>query len=127
MLDWSNTDRIQKIGIKKAKKIKSVYVFILPILPANSKSIWENCAKVLVDKSNEELQPYLIKLFEWLKDMNWPGADLIFDRLILIPKELILPAYKHCVSLAEKTDDFAWSLSLKHFNEQYILNRKETS
>lgn len=125
MLDWSNTNRIQKIGIKKAKRIKSVYVFILPVLPANSKSIWENCAKVLVDKSNEELQPYLIKLFEWLKDMNWPGADLIFNRLILIPKESILPAYKYCASLAEKTDDFAWNLSLKHFNEQY--NRKKMS
>ncbi len=29
MLSWDNSDKVQKIGIKKGKKIKAIYVFIL--------------------------------------------------------------------------------------------------
>ncbi len=119
MLSWNSNERVQSRGIKKAKKIKSLNVFILPLLPEGSKSVWENCAKVLYDKSDEELQIYLIHLFEWLQDMNWPGADLIFKRLVNVREDMLLPAYKHCVLLAEKTDDFPWKLSLESFYKEY--------
>lgn len=70
-LSWDNSDEVQKLGIELAGNINNLSVLIMPI---ENKSIWENCAKVLISKSDEELSMYLIELFEWLKDMNWPGG-----------------------------------------------------
>ena len=109
-LSWNNSAEIQKCGITQASKIKSLSIFIMPI---ESKSVWENCAKVLVSKSNKELHLYLVELFEWLKDMNWPGADLIYNRLIHVSAEFFLPVYQYSVSLAKQTHDRAWEMALQ--------------
>ena len=78
MLSWENTNEVQTQGISEAKKIKHISVLFRP---KESKSIWENCAIVLASKSDDELSKYIVDLFEWLQDMNWPGADIIYDRL----------------------------------------------
>ena len=109
-LSTDNSEEIQKRGIELASKIKSLSVLILP---SESKWIWENCAKVLVSKSDEELQRHIYELLEWLKDMNWPGADLIYERLTYVSPELFLSAYKYSVSLAQQTHDRVWEMALK--------------
>ena len=68
MLSSNNEEKIQMQAIEEAKKIKNLSVLIQPI---ESKSIWENCAKVLASKSDQELAIYLIDMFQWLQDMNW--------------------------------------------------------
>ena len=55
MLSWSNNEEIQELGIAEAKKIKNLSVLIKPI---ESKSIWENCARV-----NYQLQKMYIKVY----------------------------------------------------------------
>lgn len=114
MISSNNEEKIQIQGIEEAKKIKHLSVLIQPI---ESKSIWENCARVLVSKSDQELKPYLIDLFKWLQDMNWPGAYLIYDRL----KRMTIPdieiAYNICLSLADKAEDYPWKQSLKDFKK----------
>ncbi|MBQ9012424.1 MAG: DUF5071 domain-containing protein [Bacilli bacterium] len=37
----------------------------------------ENCVKIISYKNDEELKKYFPLLMEWLKDMNWPGANII--------------------------------------------------
>ena len=101
------------MGIEMAKKIKFLSVLIMPI---EDKSVWENCAKVLASKSDDELDRYFIKLFEWIKDMNWPGADIIYRRLSLVPSQKIMRAYKYSVSIAEQTHDDIWNLVLSDFS-----------
>lgn len=78
MLSWNNDRQTQEQGIHEAKKIKNLSVLIQPI---ESKSIWENCANVLASKSDDELEIYFMDLFRWIQDMNWPGAEIIYDRL----------------------------------------------
>lgn len=112
MLSWSNNEEIQELGIAEAKKIKNLSVLIKPI---ESKSIWENCARVLIEKDDQELEMYLIELFYWLQDMNWPGAYLIFDRLKGVPDTMIGSAYSFCLNLALQTKDYAWTAALKDF------------
>ena len=73
-LSWSSDVDTQCLGIQLASQIKHLSILIMPI---ESKSTWENCAKVLANKNDETLLLYLFELFEWLKDMNWPGAELI--------------------------------------------------
>lgn len=119
-LSWNNAPEVQSMGIEMAKKIKFLSVLIMPI---EDKSVWENCAKVLASKSDDELDRYFIKLFEWIKDMNWPGADIIYRRLSLVPSQKIMWVYKYSVSIAEQTHDDIWNLVLSDF---YIDNLSET-
>ena len=76
MFSWDNDKETQLRGIEEAKQIKHLSVFLQPI---ESKLIWENCARVLISKNDKELQLYLVSMFKWLQDMNWPGSDYISD------------------------------------------------
>ena len=84
MLYRDNDEETQRLGIEEAKKIKYLSVFIQPV---ESESIWENCAKVLADKCDAELSPYLPRLLEWIKLLCLPGAQLIYDRLTEVSKK----------------------------------------
>lgn len=116
MLSWNNDEKIQAQGINEAKKIKNLSVLIQPI---ESKSIWENCAKVLASKKDEELNIYLIDLLKWLQDMNWPGANIIYNRLKHIPINQIEMAYKFCLCLAKQTEDIVWERVLVDFYNNF--------
>lgn len=119
--DKSYTDeeyeaRVNK-GIAEAAKFKNIYPFIQPIIvPAEkSKVIWEPCAKVVSKKSDAELEQYVYLLFEWLKDMNWPGAWIIFDRLLKMPFSEIEEKYSYCRKQAEREEDELWLMALDDF------------
>ena len=112
MLSWNNNEEIQRQGIQEAKKIKHLSVLFQPI---ESKSIWENCAKVLVSKEDQELDFYLLPMFQWLQDMNWPGAELIYERLKRMSVEQLETAYKISLSMAESTGDIVWKKILIYF------------
>ena len=118
MLSVENNEKVQLQGIEKAKKIQHLSVLIMPI---ESKAIWENCAKVLISKNDEDLKLYLFELFKWFQDINWPGAFLIYDRLKCIPFHDLELAYSSSLEQAEKTNDYPWILALNDFkNEQLI-------
>lgn len=123
-LSWNNCDEIQRRGLELASNIHNLSVLIMPI---ENKSIWENCAKVLIKKSDEELRIYYYELFEWLKDMNWPGAYLIYDRLIEVNSELFLPVYQYSLSVAKQTNDHVWEMALNDLFVEYIFNKIDWS
>ena len=118
-LSWNNSDEIQKRGIELANCISYLSVLIMPI---ENKSVWENCAKVLIGKSDDELELYLFELFGWLKDMNWPGAYLIYDRLISFPTEKFLPPYQHSLFEAKQMKDHIWEMVLNDLFVEFIFN-----
>lgn len=82
LLDWNQSYDNQKEGLRLAREIKSVHVFLQPRDSVHNKNVWENCAIALSERKDEELRPYISNLMEWLVDMNWPGAFVIFNRLI---------------------------------------------
>ena len=110
-------------GIAEASEIKNLFPFIQPIIipPQKSKSVWDSCAKVIAMRSDEELEPYLYPLFEWLQDMNWPGAVKIYNRLSQIPFEKLEPVLRYCKQRAQDTGDTSWMAVLEDFQkgEQY--------
>jgi hypothetical protein len=81
MLDWTNSEEEQQKGIELARNVKSINVFLQPLHPGNSKNVWDNCAKILAEKSDEQLNPYVMSLLHWIEDLNWPGALVIYERL----------------------------------------------
>lgn len=108
MIHWHQPQHIQEEGIRLSKDIPAKF-FIQPIVPEFSKNVWDNCALILSKRSDDELTEHLFSLFEWLQDMNWPGAICIYDRLRVFENQSKLQKHIHdCIKIAEKTNDFVW-------------------
>lgn len=115
LLDWNNTEELQNKGVQLAIEMNQISCFIQPMDPQYNKNVWGNCAKIVSVKTDEELKPFMVSLFEWLQDMNWPGAEIIYDRLIHIEAKLILNDFLYCLRTAIQTEDGTWIYSLKNF------------
>ena len=81
MLDWHMPSEIQSKGISLARNTETIIPFIQPLTPKHNKNVWENCAVIISERSDEEIKPHLPEMLEWLQDMNWPGAFCILNRL----------------------------------------------
>lgn len=104
MLDENVEQEIQDKGIELACKIGGIEKYILPLYPSYDKNIWENCAKILEQKTDKELEPYLMELLEWLQDLNWPGAFKILSRLKRIDGKMLAKPYTKTFTLILNRD-----------------------
>lgn len=98
LLRWDSDECEQQKGLAEAAKVKYLSVFILP---EEGKEYWENCAEVLAQKTDAELQPYLVSIFKWFQDANWPGFVTIYERLRKIPAQRIVDAYQFTIDKAQ--------------------------
>ena len=109
LLDWNNSEISQKKGREIAKSIKDLKIFMQPCTNEFNKNVWDNCSLILCEKTDSELEPYLIPLMEWLQDLNWPGALLILQRLSLFTNyKSIFLARNKCIEQADKDNDVIW-------------------
>lgn len=109
MLDWNNEKQIQQKGIEKAKDVKCLSAFMQPLDKEYNKNVWENCAKVIYNRTDEEISSYLENMFEWLQDINWPGAIIIAKRLSLYKNKEWLNIIKNkCLVKATSINDENW-------------------
>ena len=100
MINWNNDTETQNKGVKWASQIKNLTIFIQP-MEYGSKAVWENCAKILSERSDEELVPYLNDILEWLQDMNWPGALTITERLKHFSGEKLVQPFLYAFNKAK--------------------------
>jgi len=122
MLSWENSPEIQQKGIQLAKEIKDLSQLILPL--SAPPSAWEACATILDGKSDEELEPYLPELFDWINDINWPGGFVIFHRLLRFSGKRLRDPFIQCVEAIlkqNKEDDDRWLYSLSTLLENQEL------
>lgn len=69
------------------------------------KVYWEFFAKVLIARKGN-LDDVIEDLFIWLKDLEWPGALLIFEFLSQLPKAEFLDHFeKACLSAVKSKDE----------------------
>lgn len=114
LLDWNNSAEQQERGIKLAKNVKCINVFLQPNQREYGKNVWDNCAKILSERSDAELSPYLVDLMRWLQDMNWLGAFCILERLRRIVRDpLFQSAYTACLKCADALEDEVWKSNLQ--------------
>lgn len=125
LFSWDNRisqeeyERRVRQGLELAGKVKYLFPFFRPFLPnGHGKSVWEPCAKALAARSDEELAPYLMHLFEWLMDVNWPGADVIENRLLRMPPAMTAEALSYSKRFAEKANDEMWLWALEGFEKE---------
>lgn len=113
MIDWNKPVETQSKGISLASKFENIVPFIQPLTPKHNKNVWENCAVIISQKSDEEIKPYLVELLEWLQDMNWPGAFCILDRLCKYSdNNTIFEAINTCIEKAKESRDDVWNSNL---------------
>ncbi len=121
LLDWKKSKEDNQLGIELAHKVNDVQLFIQPHSESYNKNIWENCAKILQEKKDSDIRPYLNELFEWLMDINWPGVLLIFNRLILFEdKKFFIKTYDACKRKAKKLNDDIWLVNLKELKREWL-------
>lgn len=121
LLSWDRDDKTQQEGIREAQQIKYLSVLFrpIPIQPMECKSVWENCAKVIASKSDEALERYIMEMFEWLQDMNHPGAEVIYNRLLEMPTERIAYSFQTSLKKAQALNDELWTHWLLLFKQEY--------
>ena len=118
LLDWNNEYDLQQKGVQLAKKVDNLEIFFQPCDERHNKNIWDNCAKIISSKSDAELSPYIVLMFEWLQDMNWPGAFVIRERLINMDLPLIKQPFLQCLNNAIMNDE-VWKMWLMSFAKEY--------
>lgn len=113
MLDWKNSIEVQEKGVELGCKVRCINVFQQPGHPGHCKNVWDNCAKILSQKSDETLKPYIYNLLEWLEDSNWPGAGIIFERLMKYNNVQHLAYWvEECARMADATKNRLWQINL---------------
>ena len=114
LMDWNRSENDQAKGLELAKNVHNFNVFLQPCNEKYNKNVWDNCAKVLSQKTDKELMPYLTRLLEWLQDLNWPGALIILDRLNHYRYSVAFnPSYAECMKRAVLLEDEIWEENLK--------------
>lgn len=53
------------------------------------------------------------RLFVWLQDMNWPGAEIIYDYFLSCPYDNWIKSFERKVREALSEDDDEWLSSLQ--------------
>lgn len=110
MLDMSQPLSIQEKGIKEAKEITFLWPFIMP---PNKLQTWENCAKIVADRTDEEIEPYLSELFQWTRDLNKPGSNTVYNRLAIYPKDTkFRQVLYESLRQAQQNDEKEWMMAL---------------
>lgn len=114
LIDWNQSEENQEKGRELAKDVESINVFLQPCSERFNKNVWDNCAIILSERTDEELAPYLVELLEWLQDLNWPGALCILDRLQRYSDPILYTIYyRDCLKRAQALEDDVWESNLR--------------
>lgn len=109
LIAWDRTESEQQAGISMARKVFCLKAFCQPIGPGYGKNVWDNCAVILCERSDEELEPYISAMLLWLEDLNWPGAERIQERLMQFQKvDMLAMCINRWIPALDKLEHWAW-------------------
>lgn len=122
LLNWNRSPTEQIEGIRRANHIKCIKCFFQPQGNTAGKPVWENCARIIYSRTDEDLEPYMMDMLLWIQDLNWPGAALIQQRLILFSKtEMLAAIVNRMVRSLSILDDDVWLNSIKGLEQNANL------
>ena len=122
LLNWDRSEEEQMQGIQYARQIQCIKTFFRPQGKNAGKAVWENCAKVISERPDDELEPYLEDMVFWIQDLNWPGADLILDRLKQFQDVKYLVTIIQDYSRAlHKAGDASWLYGLSELLDDQVI------
>jgi hypothetical protein len=96
-------------------------------LQPNGKAYWSKSAVLLERLGYPRIVPVIDGLFDWIKDMNWPGANIVQRILLSIPDDVFFGYYQKAVKNAIETNDEDWLLYLSWYVKKKSLSKSEFS
>ncbi len=124
-LDWDTPAEIKEAAMKELEKLDEDNLSVL--LQPNGKGCWENAAILLRTIGYPRIRKILPGLFEWLQDVNWPGADIVIEILANINKKDILPHIEHTLIEAAKKNDEPWINGINYLVNAMKLTESDFS
>lgn len=113
LLVWTRSAEEQQKGRMLAREVESVHVFLMPLDRKHNKNVWDNCAIILSERSDDELRPYIDRMLEWVEDLNYPGALTVLERLMRYEdKEWLLVWLCRCMKIAKALHEEMWTENL---------------
>lgn len=111
MLDGnlSNDEQLKHIELLLKESTLDPSIFLCP----GEKRHWANAALVLLIMGPEKTTSILDGLFEWIQDLNWPGAEIIMELLLQYPKDVINPMITKMLEKAKCENDDNWYDNIK--------------
>lgn len=129
MLNCNQSKEVQELGIKFAMQEKDKG-FLLYY--SEDVQYSENCAKIFTSMTYDESEIYMDELFNWIEDLNTPGAMTMIEYLINYPGKILYSAFKKSfsASLKRRTKSLFNNLVLifkGNFDLQEILKSNDDS
>lgn len=119
-----DTEKDEIVGKLKNMKIEQ-FKYLLQFGPKND---WWVQSEILIALGYPYIEPILDKLFEWLKDMNWPGALDIQEQILLkIDKTELVSSLDSALHVAYGEGDSEWIYWLTIFAEKANISRNDFS
>lgn len=99
----------QNNGIKRAREINNIDVFLQPCFGEINEDTWENCSRIIAERDDGELSCILFDLFNWIRSIDTPGAANIMKRLREYKKDIAFElTVKECLRQAKAICDSEW-------------------
>lgn len=89
------------------------------VIPFGEKPLFQACAEVLCALDNETLSRLATELFRWFQDMNWPGTELVLERVKQLPSDVVREAMAHAKQKAVDTGDEEWLYNITESFPEY--------
>lgn len=125
LLEWNREPSDQERGIMLARNVECIKAFFQPCGKNYGKNVWDNCAAIICERSDQELNYYVEDMLFWIRDLNWPGAELIQQRLIRFREVDILAMYINSfVPKLHKLEMNDWLIFIASLLDNALLVKK---
>ncbi len=82
--------------------------YSLYIQPIGHEECWKNCAKVIELANDRDLYVFVPRLLGWIKNLETPGARIIFDRLRKMSRDSIQTDLYNAMEIAITKNNQVW-------------------
>jgi hypothetical protein len=120
-LSWNGTEERQRHAIDALVELVPHSELYKLMRPGKAKDTWENAAEVIARYNRKFGQKEILGMFEWLQDINWPGASLIFKKLNSMSRHQISAPLEMAMCQAQRTNDQEWMEQLVKIRENNQL------
>lgn len=121
-LHWKTDETVLRFSIDQLASLNGDDLRLL-IQPLGDKAYWENAALVLREIGYPKIRLVIPELLEWLADLNWPGANTIFELLLTVDNEVLTDNLVNALKKARDRNDFIWIDAMKELLEAKGIER----
>lgn len=114
LIECLNSNLPKDIQEKAMEKLIFIEEKKIPMLMRpKSKPYWGNAALVVKRIGYPKVKDVIPNMLEWIADLTWPGAEVIFELLSSIDKDILVSYIEQAIVKAKAENDEEWLFSIK--------------